>query len=132
MTEENREHKEFQDEEMLINDENTDKDEPEVIGPILRWNNDEGEFEPIKSKADKGIFMILDVEKQQWIYSYTEGVSLISRRTALRKANGIAKTGFVHPISKIRIGVACKLVQTDSEKLPDKLYSPQRAWYEKK
>ena len=46
---------------------------------------------------------------------------------------GIAKTGFVMPISNLRVGSSCKLIEKDSEvDLPSKLKDPQRAWYEKK
>ncbi len=101
---------------------------------ILKWNDDTGEFDPVESKdGDIGVFMSLNKEDSQWIYSYTEGCSLISRRTALRSANGIAKTGYVHPISKIRYGNNFELIQEiDQYKdMPSKLRDPQRSWYQK-
>ena len=100
---------------------------------VLRWSDDEGDFLPITDLEGEGIFMDLDEGNKQWIYSFTKGVSLISRRTALRKANGISKTGYIIPITKIRVGVECKLVEkTADTDLPIKLRDQQRTWYTKK
>jgi len=100
---------------------------------ILRWSDDEGDFLPIEDLDGEGIFMVLDQPNKQWIFSFTKGVSLISRRTALRKANGISKTGYIIPVTKLRVGVECKLVeQTADTDLPTKLREQQRAWYTKK
>jgi hypothetical protein len=101
----------------------------------LRWSNDEGDFIPIDSVEGDGIFIELDEKKKTWTYSFTPGASLISRRTAYRKANGISKTGFVMPITSLRIGVACKLIEKEEgaeESVPEKLRAQQRTWYEKK
>jgi len=101
----------------------------------LRWSNDEGDFIPIDSVEGDGIFIELDEKNKIWTYSYTPGVSLISRRTAYRKANGISKTGFVMPITSLRVGTACKLIEKEAGaegSVPEKLRAQQRTWYEKK
>lgn len=100
---------------------------------LLIWNPDLDEFKPIDERSGEGIFMELIPEESQWIYSYTKGSSLIARRTALRSANGISKTGYVHPVSKIRYGVECQLIEEESPytDMPDKLKQPQRTWYER-
>ena len=65
---------------------------------ILKWNDDSGQFVPIKSDADmnEGIFIEL-VNEDKWRYFYIKGASLIARRTALRTANGISKNGVYSP-----------------------------------
>ncbi|MBD3351339.1 MAG: hypothetical protein GF364_07610 [Candidatus Lokiarchaeota archaeon] len=103
---------------------------------ILKWDVDAGVFNPVGSddEMDNGIFLELDSEQEQWKYFYIEGASLIQRRTALRSANGISKTGYVHPESGIRYGVEYKLFEEKSpyEDMPDKLRQAQRTWYQKK
>lgn len=109
--------------------------EEEMQKVILKWNEDTGVFDPIQSDndMDDGIFIELKEEEKTWRYFYIEGASLIARRTALRSANGISKTGYVHPISGIRYGVEHKLVEDKSpyEDMPDGLRKTQRSWYEK-
>ena len=100
---------------------------------MLKWNDDKGIFEPIESDSamDDGIFIELDDKNKTWRYFYIEGASLIARRTALRSANGISKTGYLHPKSDVRYGVACELVEEKSpyEDMPDNLRKSQRSWY---
>ena len=100
---------------------------------ILKWNDDKGQFVPIESDADMndGIFVELVEDEDKWRYFYIKGASLISRRTALRAANGISKTGYAHPKTNIRYGVDCKLQEEISpyEDMPDTLRKSQRSWY---
>ena len=108
------------------------KEESKVI---LKWNEEAGQFNPIEkeSEMDEGIFIELDEETKKWKYFYIEGASLIARRTALRSANGIAKTGYLHPKTNKRHGVECKLEEEKSpyEDMPESLRKAQRAWYTK-
>ncbi|MHA1491815.1 MAG: hypothetical protein ACTSRI_19450 [Promethearchaeota archaeon] len=100
---------------------------------ILKWSEEGGEFRPIESEADmnEGIFVKLIVEERKWKYFYIKGASLIARRTALRSANGIAKTGYVHPIDGIRYGTNCKIEEEVSpyENMPENIKKSQRSWY---
>ncbi len=100
---------------------------------MLKWNEEAGQFQPVKSdeEMNDGIFMDLNVEKKRWKYFYIDGASLISRRTALRSANGIAKTGYVHPDDNVRYGANCALKQDKDphEDMPDNLRVAQRKWY---
>jgi len=66
-----------------------------------------------------------------WKYFYIKGASLIARRTSLRAANGIARTGYVHPGNQIRCGSDCKLEEEVSpyEDMPQELRKSQRSWY---
>lgn len=100
---------------------------------MLKWNDDTGQFVPIESDADmnEGIFIELVEDAENWRYFYIKGASLISRRTALRAANGISKTGYVHPKTNKRYGVDCKLEEEISpyEDMPDTLRKTQRSWY---
>ncbi|MFX0040426.1 MAG: hypothetical protein ACFFCY_12345 [Promethearchaeota archaeon] len=102
-------------------------------GFILKWNDDKGHYVPIESDADMndGIFVELVEEEDKWRYFYIKGASLIARRTALRAANGISKTGYVHPKTNIRYGVDCNLQEEISpyEDMPDNLRKSQRSWY---
>ncbi|MFX1365610.1 MAG: hypothetical protein ACFFCE_06415 [Promethearchaeota archaeon] len=99
---------------------------------ILKWHDDSGTFMPIESDADmnEGIFIEL-VNDSKWRYFYIKGASLISRRTALRAANGISKTGYIHPKTNIRYGIECELKEEISpyEDMPDTLRKSQRSWY---
>jgi len=99
---------------------------------MLRWNDDKGQFVPIESDADmnEGIFIEL-ADETKWRYFYIKGASLIARRTALRAANGISKTGYVHPKTNMRYGVECELLEEISpyEDMPDTLRKSQRSWY---
>ncbi len=113
--------------------EKVEKKEPKKL--LLKWNEETGHFDPIESDSemDAGIFIEYNEEAKKWRYFYIEGASLIARRTALRSANGIAKTGFVHPKTNIRYGVECKLEEDKSpyEDMPESLRKAQRAWYVK-
>ncbi|MFX1524454.1 MAG: hypothetical protein ACFFCC_13170 [Promethearchaeota archaeon] len=100
---------------------------------ILKWLDQNGQFRPIESESDMddGIFLELIQEDNTWKFFYIKGASLISRRTALRSANGISKTGYVHPHTKIRYGIECKLDEEVSpyEDMPEVLKKSQRTWY---
>ena len=98
---------------------------------ILWWNGDA--FEPTDAKAD-GVFLERDDENKAWIFTYSEGTGLIARRTALRRANEIAKVGYVHPISKIRTGIEYELKEIEDPyaNLPDSIKKAQREWYSHK
>ena len=107
---------------------------PEKIGNfMLKWNDDNGQFGPIESESDmnEGIFLEFIEQKDKWQYFYLTGASLIPSRTALRSANGISKTGYVHPQTNVRYGINCKLEEQVSpyEDMPEDLKKSQRAWY---
>ena len=100
---------------------------------LLKWNENTGQFDPIESdeSMDEGIFIELIENENVWKYFYIKGASLISRRTALRAANGIARTGYIHPGNDFRYGFDCKLVEDVSpyEDMPYQLRKSQRWWY---
>ena len=100
---------------------------------LLKWHEDTGQFQPIESdeEMEEGVFLELMNDTQEWKYFYIKGASLIARRTALRSANGISKTGYVHPVDNIRYGVAHKLneEQDPYEDLAPELKQAQRSWY---
>jgi len=100
---------------------------------MLKWVDDTGQFRPIESESDmlEGIFLELIKEEDKWKYFYIKGASLISRRTALRAANGISKTGYIHPQTNLRYGIECKLEEEVSpyEDMPDEIKVSQREWY---
>lgn len=100
---------------------------------MLKWVDDSSQFRPIESESDmlEGIFLELIEEDEMWKYFYIKGASLISRRTALRAANGISKTGYIHPQTNVRYGIECKLDESVSpyEDMPDNLKKSQRTWY---
>ena len=100
---------------------------------MLKWSDETGQFRPIESDADMddGIFLELLDEDSTWKFFYIKGASLIARRTSLRAANGISKTGYVHPQTNIRCGVDCNLEEQISpyEDMPDNLKKSQRTWY---
>jgi len=99
---------------------------------MLKWSDETGQFRPIGSDSDMddGIFLEL-VEEDEWKFFYIKGASLISRRTSLRAANEISKTGYVHPQTNLRYGVDCKLDEEISpyEDMPENLKKSQRTWY---
>ena len=101
----------------------------------LRWNPDADSFEPtdMDDTAKGSVFLELIEDQQTWYYYYTEGASLIDRRTALRSARGISKTGYVHPEKGIRHGSDYKLKEeVDQYKdLAADLKKSQRSWYQK-
>ncbi len=105
----------------------------EEINFVLKWNEEMGQFLPVESDADMddGIFLELVDSEAIWKFFYIKGASLIARRTSLRAANGISKTGYVHPKDNVRYGVDCKLEEEVSpyEDLPEKLKKAQRTWY---
>ncbi|MHA1821602.1 MAG: hypothetical protein ACTSU2_03415 [Promethearchaeota archaeon] len=100
---------------------------------ILIWNDDKQEFIPVENKDGDGIFLEYIPAESKWLYSY-RNASLIQRRTSERKANGIAKTGYVHPDSGIRYGASFKLEleKPDTDDLSPDLKKSQRSWYEHK
>ena len=97
---------------------------------MLKWNDIMGQFRPLESDLDmdEGIFIELIEEEDTWRYFYIKGTSLIARRTAFGAANGISKTGYIHPKNNIRYGVDCKLDEEISpyEDLPEDLKKAQR------
>ena len=100
---------------------------------LLKWNETTGKFDPIESdkSMDEGIFIELIEDENIWKYFYIKGVSLIARRTSLRAANGIARTGYIHPGNQLRYGFDCKLEEEVSpyEDMPLELRKSQRWWY---
>ena len=100
-------------------------------GTLILWWNGEA-FEPTDAKNSKGIFLERNDENKLWLFSYSDGTGLIARRTAMRRANEVAKVGYVHPISKQRTGIEYILKEMTEEDLPDSLKRAQRAWYERK
>ncbi len=100
---------------------------------LLKWSETLGEFIPIKEDGDMndGVFIELFEEDKKWKYFYIKGAPLIVRRTALRAANGIARTGYMHPIDSTRYGIKCTLEEEVSpyEDLSDDLKKSQRSWY---
>lgn len=100
---------------------------------ILKWNDGSDQFRPIESDSDmdEGIFLELLEEEGKWKSFYIKGASLISRRTSLRAANGISKTGYIHPQTNLRYGVECSLEEEKSpyEDMPENLKKSQRTWY---
>jgi hypothetical protein len=100
---------------------------------LLKWNETTGEFDPIESdnSMDEGIFIELIADENKWKYFYIKGASLIARRTSLRAANGIAKTGYIHPDNQVRCGPECKLEEEVSpyKDMPKELRNSQRSWY---
>ncbi|MFW9781947.1 MAG: hypothetical protein ACFFFB_06655 [Candidatus Heimdallarchaeota archaeon] len=100
---------------------------------VLKWNEDSGKFRPIESDSDMndGVFLELNKEEETWSYFYIKGASLIARRTSLRSANSISKTGYLDPQTNVRYGVDCKLEEQASpyEDMPENLKKSQRTWY---
>ncbi|MHA1149648.1 MAG: hypothetical protein ACTSR8_15540 [Promethearchaeota archaeon] len=100
----------------------------------LYWDEDKGKFMPM---SEEGIHsyvfldLIEDNENKHWQYYYIEDAPLIARRTALRSARGIAKTGYVHPEENKRYGVRYDLKEEfdQYEHLSDDLKKSQRSWY---
>ncbi|MHA1733902.1 MAG: hypothetical protein ACTSU5_18325 [Promethearchaeota archaeon] len=94
---------------------------------ILYWT---GTKFDVTSEKTAGIFLELDEENSEWIFSYTAGESLIQRRTALRRANEIAKVGYLKADGS-RVGVNFKVKEetSPSSDLPDDLRKAQRDWY---
>ena len=82
---------------------------------------------PVKAKSGFGIYLELEDENTEWVFSYNGGEPLISRRTALRRANEIAKIGYLLPGGE-RVGSAYKVreVIPESTHLPE-LIAPRTA-----
>ncbi|MBD3212237.1 MAG: hypothetical protein GF311_06475 [Candidatus Lokiarchaeota archaeon] len=101
---------------------------------VLKWNESEGTYDPITSdgEMDDGIFLEFLPENNHWKYFYIRGTSLIARRTALRAANSIAKTGYLHPKTQIRYGSNLELKEENSpyEDMPEQIKRAQRTWYD--
>ncbi len=97
---------------------------------ILWWNSDAGSFDPTDAKTE-GIFLERKDEIKIWEFTYSPGIGLIARRTALRRANEISKVGYVHPISKMRTGIEYELKELEDPyaNLPDSIKKAQREWY---
>lgn len=75
---------------------------------LLRWNGNG--FDSVGQRSE-GVYLGLQDEQQQWIFSYSDGTPLITRRTALRRANEIAKVGFMNPATGERVGINCKCLE---------------------
>ena len=101
-------------------------------GPLILWW-DGDKFEPTDAKAE-GIFLERNDENRLWLFSYSPGIGLIARRTALRRANEISKVGYVHPGSKLRTGSEYELKELEDPyaNLPDSIKQAQREWYQRK
>ncbi|MGM0470100.1 MAG: hypothetical protein ACQERB_14975 [Promethearchaeati archaeon] len=101
---------------------------------MLKWNEELGKFNPLKSEGDmkEGIFLEFIPDKNHWKFFYIKGASLINRRTALRAANGISKVGYLHPETDLRYGVNLKLKEENSpyEDMPQNIIRAQRTWYD--
>ncbi len=97
---------------------------------VLRWNGTG--FNPVSSKGE-GVHLELDDSQSLWVFSYTDGTSLVTRRTALRRANEIAKVGFVNPASGARVGINWKCVEEKDTYagLPDVLTSAEHDYNKK-
>ena len=100
---------------------------------LLKWNEDTGKFDLTDSKdeASNGVYLELHDEEKKWLYSFMRGASLIAKRTARRAADGIAKTGYIHPTEGKRYGVECKLEEEVSQfsGLSEDITRSQRDWY---
>ena len=101
----------------------------------LTWNESSGDFQPtsIEDKSE-GVFLELFESEKKWRYYYTQTSGLIARRTALRTARGIAKTGYIHPGPGARYGGGGVDFKLEEEKdqdaeLDDNLKKSQRDWY---
>ncbi len=97
---------------------------------ILQW--DGAEWHPVDAKSGAGIYCQLDEDSSEWVFSYSAGEPLISRRTALRRANEIAKVGYVMPGGD-RVGTGMKVREevAASADLPDRLRRAQRDYNKK-
>lgn len=97
---------------------------------ILQWSG--SEWNPVKAKSGYGIYLELEDETTEWVFSYSGGEPLISRRTALRRANEIAKVGYLLPEGE-RIGTDYKVREEipESTNLPERLRRAQRDYNKK-
>ncbi|HMF30018.1 MAG TPA: hypothetical protein VKK79_01285 [Candidatus Lokiarchaeia archaeon] len=97
---------------------------------ILAW--DGNDWHPVDAKAGAGIYCELDDEAAEWVFSYGVGEPLVSRRTALRRANEIAKVGYVLPGGD-RVGTGLKVREEipASTDLPERLRRAQRDYNKK-
>ena len=100
------------------------------MGVILQWNGTNWDL--VDAKGDHGIFLTMDEEKSEWQFTVTEGEPLIQRRTSLRRANEVAKVGFVLPSGE-RVGVDFKVREDvpESANLPERLRRAQRDYNKK-
>ncbi len=100
---------------------------------LLRWNATDQSYNPIAERTS-GIYLELDDKNHHWLFEYSEDVTLIARRTALRRANEIAKVGVVHPVLKKRVGVgyACVESKDPYHNLPDKVTRSEHEYNKKK
>ena len=90
---------------------------------ILQWEASNQSFHPVAEIGQKGIFLEMLKEKKAWLFKYSEGLSFIQRRTALRRAREIAKVGIVNPATGVRVGVnfECKEEVDPYRDLPAKV-----------
>ncbi|MBN1801016.1 MAG: hypothetical protein JW891_05875 [Candidatus Lokiarchaeota archaeon] len=101
---------------------------------LLKWDDKKGAFDPIESidGMHEGVFLELLDDEKKWKYFYIKGASLIARRIARRAATGIAKTGYVHPKTNVRMGIEFELDEEVSpfEDMPEDIQRSQRDWYD--
>lgn len=102
----------------------------------LYFDEEKGEFQPVSDEGNTAnvyLDLVEEGEEKYWQYYYVEGAPLIARRTALRSARGIAKTGYLNPVDDVRYGVSYELReefdQYHSDHLSDDLKKSQRSWY---
>ncbi|GAB4327306.1 MAG: hypothetical protein Kow0069_34130 [Promethearchaeota archaeon] len=94
---------------------------------LLQW--DGSGFSEVDSKTS-GIFLELDYDANEWVFSYTPGESLIARRTSLRRANEIAKVGYLRKDgSRVGRELSVREKTPSSTDLPEDLRRAQREWY---
>src|SRR4030042_1919471 len=100
------------------------------MGVILQWNGTN--WDMVDSKGGHGMFLTLDDDAGEWQFTVTEGEPLIQRRTSLRRANEVAKVGFVLPSGE-RVGIDLKVREDapESGNLPERLRRAQRDYMKK-
>ena len=96
----------------------------------LLW--DGSEWNLVDGKSGGGVYLELDEDQTEWTFSYDAGEALITRRTALRRGNEIAKVGYVLPSGE-RVGVGLKVREEvpESTDLPERLRRAQRDYMKK-
>ncbi|MFW9927984.1 MAG: hypothetical protein ACFFD1_01175 [Candidatus Thorarchaeota archaeon] len=70
--------------------------------------------------ADSTAVLTIDESNLKATLSYSSTANLVDRRTALRQAQSICKTGFLLSDGK-RIGKDCKLEDIESDNIDDRL-----------
>jgi hypothetical protein len=95
---------------------------------ILSWTG--SEFNPVNQKGNDGIYLEYIEDKNEWLFSFSENVPLLSQKTALRRAREIAKAGAIDPKSGKRVGMNAGFREAKDhyEGIPDKLKKPEREY----